>query len=180
MAKDYSIECAPPYNSEADHSRAAQVLSDLLMKIGDEGKDASVVLLVDDTTHEDKSFDFEAYGNWFRSKGFDPNLVAQESQIVDECDRLFDIIDFDKLDQKLSAELKANKYISQLFIAAWCLMRLGRIESGILDQDLQAERIVNILPESFRSGEEDSLAIIRATPYAEAANLINYIYIPEA
>jgi len=123
---------------------------------------------------------FDTYGNWLRSEGFNPDLVARESQIVSACDSLLSNVDYDKLNSSLADELQTKKYTSQLFIAAWCLMRLGYIENDVLDPELQAKQIVNILPESFRQGEEESLEIIRATPFAHAADQIDYIYIAEA
>lgn len=173
----YSIECAQSY-SVADHSETAIQLRLILSKLRNESKDASLVALVDDTTYEDKAFNFDQYANWLSSEGFTPDLVARESQIVDACDALREQIDFTKLEAELAAELApVDSYNSQLFIAAWCLVRLAYIESAAFDPSLQAEKLINILPASFKPGEDQSLAIIGATPYFKAVDKIEYVFV---
>lgn len=183
MPNYYSIEFAQPYDNEPtnNYPAGALALQSLLTRTREEGKGASLVALVDDTTYEDKDFDFNKYANWLHSEGFDPDLVAMESQILPVCDELFNHIDFAQLNPELAEKLQSDqKYISELTIAAWCLLRLGLLESDAFDPALQAEKLMNILPASFKPTEDGSLEIIRATPYASAADRIEYTFIPDA
>jgi hypothetical protein len=175
-----SIECAPPYEEGNRHEIFAQALRGLLHQVSESGEEASIVQLVDDETYQDNTFDFDGYADWLRSNGFKPDLVARESQIVDACDDVLGVIDYTKLRPKLGSILRSrDKYISQLFIAAWCLIRLGYLQNDQFDPSFQAEKLINILPTAFKPGEDDSLAIIRATLYADAADKIEYIFLGE-
>lgn len=110
-----------------------------------------------------------------------PNLIARESQITTACDTLLANIEYEKLSPDLATKLRSHGvYSSPLFIAAWCLLRLGYIEDESFDPALRANRLVNILPESFKSGEDESLRIIRSSTFAEAADKIDYIFIPDS
>jgi hypothetical protein len=136
---------------------------------------------VDDSSYEDKSFNFDQYSTWLHSKDFNPDFIARESQITTACDTLLDNIEYGKLSPDMANKLRSdNQYISPLFIAAWCLLRLGYIEDKSFDPALRANRLVNILPESFKPGEEESLAIIRATAFSVAADKIDYIFISDS
>jgi hypothetical protein len=182
MPKAYSIECAQPYDStDTSHTASAIALRDLLSRVSKSGEDASVVVLVNDKTYPDHSYDLDSYASWLQSNGFEPDVVARESQIVEACDSLLQIVDFSRLTLETAATLQSDeKYTSQLFIAAWCLVRLGYLQSERFNPELQAEELVNILPLAFKAGEDQSLDIIKATHYAEAADKIEYIFIPQA
>ena len=181
MLKDYSIECAQPYgNEDGEHMPFAVALRRFLNEVQARGQTASLVALVDDKTFPDASFDFGSYAGWLSANGFAPDLVARESQIVDACTRVLESISYDALEPALAKALQSEqKYISQLFVASWNLLRLGYIKLDFFRADLQAKRLVNILPASFKPGEIESLQIIRATPYKDAAIRIEYSFIPE-
>ncbi len=176
----YSIECSQPYSDNPlNHNATKAALEGLLKRIQREGATASLVALVDDTTHENPDYDFDNYARWLHTNGFEPDSVAHESAIRPASDQLLNAIDFTKLNSETASALQSeNKYTSQLFIAAWCLLRLGYIEDNSFDKSLQAEKLVNVLPLSFKEGEEQSLDIIRATPFAEAVDKIEYIFVP--
>lgn len=176
---NYSVECAQPYDNQDDHSAFAKTLRAFLDHVQETGQTASTVVLVDDRSYPDHSFNFDTYSSWLHANGFEPDVVARESQITEACDQVLDVIDFKKLKPELAAELQSeNKYISQLFIASWCLIRLGYIQNPAFNPALQGERLVNILPITFKPGEEDSLEIIRATTFRGAADRIDYTFIP--
>jgi hypothetical protein len=40
-----------------------------------------------------------------------------------------------------------------------------------------SSRVANVLPESFREGEEESIRIISSTPFAQAISQVEYTYI---
>jgi hypothetical protein len=180
MPKNYSVECAQPYENSGNYEAFAVTLRGLLQQIHQHSQTASIVLLVDDVTYPRKDFNFDKYASWLRENGFEPDFVARESQITEACDKVLQAIDVSKLKPELAVALQSEeKYISQLFIASWCLVRLGHIRVESFSSELQAERLVNILPTSFKPGEDESLEIIRATPYGKAAENIDYIFVPE-
>ncbi|MGB4758950.1 MAG: hypothetical protein WBP26_02740 [Candidatus Saccharimonadales bacterium] len=183
MSRDVSIEYAQPYENATEASDAAGVaaLHQTLGILAANGETHSLVSLVDDTTHESEgSYDYDAYGKWLQTKGFEPELVARESEIKEVCDSLLAMLDQAKLPQELQESFaQGNTHVSPLFIASWCLMRLGYIQhETVLPESLQAKKLVNILPESFKPDEDLSLAIIAASPFAEATQKIEYIFIP--
>jgi hypothetical protein len=177
--KDVSIECAKAYSKGSGDHAALQALREKLERIGSENKSHSTVLLVDDVTYEDKTFDFDEYADWLKIAGFGDAEIYRESQIKDSSDEVRGLIDFSLLSPEVTDSLQHNRYTSPLFIASWFLLRLGRIEDQGFPAHLRAERLYNILPESFKPGEDQALEIIRATPYAQATENIEYQFISE-
>jgi hypothetical protein len=178
MPKDYSIECAKAYASNEGDEASLVTLGKLVRQLSEENKTFSLVLLVDDVTYPDKTLDFDAYAKWLEGGGYPQATVFRESQITPACDELLASIDYTKLSPKLANKLRSEAgYISQLFIASWCLMRLGYLENPEFGEDLRAQQLVNILPADFKPGEEESLEIIRATQFSSAVDQIEYQFI---
>ena len=69
---------------------------------------------------------------------------------------------------------RKKKYPCSLFIASWYLLRIGKIESPMFPKELVAEKLINILPESFKPFEEKALEIIRSTKYSDLIDKIDY------
>ena len=169
--KDYSIECAKDYKSNEANEVLIAELKSLKSKLASEGKTFSQVLLVDDTTFTDKSYDLNNAVSWLDSAGLQPEVVFRESQLKDACDEVLKIIDFDKLDPMLAEQLQGDKkyHNPSLYLAAWYLVRLGRLKHDQCSEDGCANNLINILPTSFEQDDGDALEIVKATPYSEAA-----------
>ena len=144
--KDYSIECAKDYKSSESDKVLLSELKALKANLTDEGKTFSQVLLVDDTTFTDKSYDLNNAVSWLDSAGLQPEVVFRESQLKEVCDEVLKVIDFDMLDPALSEQLQGeNKYNNpSLYLAAWYLVRLGRLKHEQCSEDGCANNLINI------------------------------------
>lgn len=171
--KDLSIEYAHIYTN--NHIGEEQILS--LKILGElKSEEASLVVLVDDYSFPDPSFDYEVFTNWLSDQGFRPDLVFRESQLIPVCDDVLKVVDDEVLKNQIVDYVKAKKYPCSLFIAAWYLLRLGHIYSPLFPERLSSKKLVNILPTSFKPFEDKALEIIEATPYRESVSKIEHRY----
>lgn len=173
--KEYSIECAPPYEAGSNTSSFLEALSLFLKQ--NETNEASLVLLVDDVSYPSKTFDFDTYANWLGDNGHPEAHVYRESQFVTPYQEVRDLIDESQLPSELATRLHNNTCTSSLFIASWFLIRLGFLTSPIFPPELCAEKLYNIVPAHFKGGEDEALELIKATPYKEALGRIAHRFI---
>jgi hypothetical protein len=162
--KDYSIEYAHIYtNSEIDTEQKKSL--DILEKIKNEesNKELSFVVMIDDYSFPDPTFNYDSFLSWLGDKGHSPDLVIRESQLIPVCDIVLSLIGDMKLKNQITSYIQSKKYPCSLFIATWYLLRLGKIEHNIFPDDLVAKRLINILPKSFAPFEEKGLEIIIST-----------------
>lgn len=171
--KEVSIEYAHIYTN--NHIGEEQLLS---LKILGELKDenASLVVLVDDYSFPDPSFDYELFSEWLAEEGFQPDLVFRESQLIPVCDDVLKIVEDEVLKNQIVDYVKAKKYPCSLFIAAWYLLRLGHIQSPLFPETLVAKKLISILPTSFKPFEDKAQEIIASTQYRESVSKIEYRY----
>ena len=175
-----SVEYAHIYTNQHisdEHQLSVKVLGKVRESILAEGNTISLVVMVDDYSFPDPTFDYGSLSEWLDSQGFKPELLFRESQLIPMCDEVIGLIEDEKLKAQITDYVKAKKYPCSLFIAAWYLLRLGRIESQLFPSKLRSEGIYNILPESFKPFEDKGLEIIKATKFAYAANLIRYEFL---
>lgn len=171
--KEASIEYAHIYTN--NHIGEEQIFSlEILGELKNE--EASLVVLVDDYSFPDPSFDYDVFTNWLSDQGFRPDLVFRESQLIPVCDDVLKVLEDEVLKNQIVDYVKAKKYPCSLFIAAWYLLRLGHISSPLFPKDLKAKRLINILPSSFRPFEDKALEIIKATKYRESVSKIEHRY----
>jgi hypothetical protein len=180
MVRDYSVECALPYTVDLESKREkfSLAFSGIAKQIQESGKTYSRVLLVDDVTN-DAGTDYNLTAYTEASTGGYGSLVMRESMLSDLSDEVFA-----KLQGSLSAEELAELktefgYASSFYIAVWTLVRLGYLTHPDFPADQVSEKIVNVLPESFRKGEEKSLEILRKTEFPQAAEQVEYIFVDE-
>lgn len=181
MSADVSVEYAHIYTNQhinEEHDLSVKVLSDIVKTHGNQGKGISLVVMVDDYSFPDPSFDYDSFILWLDAQGFKPDLLFRESQLIPVCDQLIGLIQQEKLKSQLTDYIKAKKYPCSLFIAAWYLLRLGKLESTSFPAHLCAPRLINILPESFKPFEDKALEIIRATSYSDTESNIEYNFFP--
>jgi hypothetical protein len=177
MAVDLSIEYAHIDTNQHigdEHQLAIDILSELVGEARQAGRSTSLVVMVDDYSFPDPSFDYTEFGHWLSQKGYRPDLIFRESSLIPICDQVLAEVGDQKLKRQLTDYIKSKKYPCSLFIAAWYLLRLGRISSPLFDAQLVATRLVNILPASFKPFEDQGLDIIRSTRWADAADNIDY------
>ena len=140
-------------------------------------KSFSLEILVDDYSFPDPTFDYEFFDSWLSKKGFKPDLVLRESQLIPVCDVVVRSMQNAKLYKENVNYIKSKKYPCSLFIAAWYLLRLGYIKNMIYPEELIVTKLHNILPISFKPFEDKGLEIIKNTVFTGAEKMIEYTYI---
>lgn len=173
----YSIECIKEYNSDAKDFLLVQSLNQTISNLGIDESEFTVTCLIDDLTYQVKNFDFNNYGLWMAKQGVLNCSLFYESWLTAMSNQLLGKLDLSAISQKLIFHKDNNvKYASPMFIATWFLARLGYIDCGGYDI-MQAERLINILPSSFKIGENQAIQIIAASELSIANEQIQYIYV---
>jgi len=172
--KKNSIEYAHIYtNSKIDQEHLVS-----LKELGKvyENND-SLVVMVDDYSFPDPTFDYDSFINWLGYNGYKPHLILRESQLIPLCDQVIKLVKDIKLKKELIAYIKIKKYPCSLFIAAWYLLRLGKLEYSVFPKQEYSENLINILAESFKPFEDRAIEILSATKYKDVVSNIKNIYI---
>ena len=174
---DFSIEYAHIYSNQRFGDEQKLSL-DILSKVKSEFKDKniSLVVMVDDYSFPDPSFNYTDFLKWLKSQGYLPDAVLRESQLIPICDNLFTKIQNTNLREELYNYIKSKKYPCSLFIATWYLIRLGYLESNFFRKELIAKYLINILPISFKPFEDKAMEIIKSTNFMDAAEKIENRY----
>ncbi len=174
-----SIEYAHIYtnqNISEEHELSISLLREFMANDPNEDT-ASLVVMIDDYSFPDPSFDYSSFSDWLIENNFKPDLMVRESQLIPECDAVLSLIEDESLKKQLTEYIKLKKYPCSLFIAAWYLIRLGKIDATYYPIELVADRLLNILPESYKSFEDKGLEIISSTPYRDCIDKIGYNFI---
>lgn len=174
--KKISIEYAHIYTNDKvgeDHELSLRLLTEL--EKGNK-EDYSLVVMVDDYSFPDPSFDYNELGDWLGERGFKPDLMIRESQLIPVCDDVVRLVRDEKMREEITGYVKAKKYPCSLFITSWYLLRLGYVSSPSFNKELVAEKLINILPESFKPFEDKALEIIESTEFASAKDQIENKY----
>lgn len=175
-----SVEYAHIYTNQhisEEHQLSVDVLREATATLKSENKDVSLVVMIDDYSFPDPSFDYASFTLWLAGQGFKPDITFRESQLIPVCDQVLGLISDDKLKLQITDYVKAKKYPCSLFIAAWYLLRLGKLESPMFPAELRSDDLLNILPESFKPFEDKGLEIIAATPYEDCVKRIRYNFL---
>jgi hypothetical protein len=177
MRNDLSVEYAHIYTN--NRIGEEQKLSlDILDSVRSENakKRISLVVMVDDYSFPDPSFDYKNFVGWLRDQGFQPDMVLRESQLIPACDIVLELIHDQNLKDQICDYVRAKKYPCSLFIATWYLLRLGCITHSAIDNAVIARRLINILPISLKPFEDKALEIISVTQYSEVIERIENRY----
>lgn len=171
--KDISIEYSHIYaNSEIGEE---QELSLKVLGSVRESRE-SLVVMVDDYSFPDPTFDYDYFTSWLADHGHRPDLVMRESQLIPLCDQVLSMLQNDDLKDEIVSYIKTKKYPCSLFIASWYLLRLGKLSHPGFPESEYANRLVNILPESFKPFEDKGFEIIVATPHSGCVDKIENRY----
>ncbi len=177
---DVSVEYAHIYTNQKigdEHRLSLRRLGEIRRNLTEHKRSYSLVIMVDDYSFPDPTFDYDKFINWLAQNGHRPDVVIKESSLRETCDELLEIITDGTLQDDLKRYVREKKYPCSLFIAAWYLLRLGHLKSDIFDVANQAKTLVNILPTSFKPYEAKGLNIIKNTPFFEAVNDIQYEFL---
>ncbi len=171
--KKISVEYAHIYTNSKiseEHELSLQVLKEL------DTSESSLVVLVDDYSFPDPTFDYVEFTHWLSENGHQPDIVMRESQLMPVCDQLLQVMDDSDLKREIIQYIQTKKYPCSLFIAGWYLLRLGVLKDSSFPDFEVCENLINILPESFKSFEDKGIEIIKASPYADKVNNIENRY----
>lgn len=174
-----SIEYAHIYTNQQiseEHETSVALLREY-MASGSNNRRYSMVIMVDDYSFPDPSFSYDDLATWTSSQGFPPDLLIRESQLIPQCDEVLKLIEDKKLKKQLTNFITSHKYPCSLFIAAWYLLRLGKISAPYFPAELVGDELLNLLPESFKQFEDKALEIIGATPHRTCVEKIGYQFI---
>ncbi len=174
-----SIEYAHIYTNQhitEEHELSVSILRDFMANESNNDT-SSLVVLVDDYSFPDPSFSYDHFSNWLQQQGFKPELMLRESQLIPECDLVLTMIENNKLKQQITEYIKAKKYPCSLFIAAWYLVRFGKIPATYFPESLKADRLLNILPDSFKPFEDKAIDILSNTEFRACVDNIGYKFI---
>jgi hypothetical protein len=178
--KNISIEYAHIYTNQdiAEEQRISlDILKKLKYKEGLNNTLLSLVIMIDDYSFPDPSFDYAEFSEWLHVEGFAPDLIIRESMLIPLCDQVVAKITDVNLKEELIEYVKSKRYPCSLFIAAWYLLRLGCLSAEFFPKELVGEQLINILPKSFKPFEEKAFAIIRAIePWMNRLTLIENRY----
>lgn len=177
--KDISVEYAHIYTNDkidTEHAASLTILNDIKTSEDHAGKTLSLVVMVDDYSFPDPSFNYDEFIGWLNDNNLKPDITFRESQLIPVCDEVIKLIYDEKLKNQLTDYIKTKKYPCSLFIAAWYLVRLGCLSYQLFDGQFAAKQLLNILPESFKPFEEKAIEIIGSTPFADRVKDIQYEY----
>lgn len=176
--KKYSVEYAHIYTNESsskEHDICIEILREVTGNI--QNGEVSLVVMVDDYSFPDPSFDYGVFFWWLLEEDVHPNVTIRESQLIPHCDTVIKLIQNEKLQLQIRDYIvSSRKYPCSLFIATWYLIRLWQIPSILIPTTETAENLINILPESFRPFEEKGFEIIKNTPYQNLLEKIENRY----
>ncbi len=178
--KDLSIEYAHIYTNDKigkEHQTSLEELKKITEEAKSGGQSVSLVILVDDYSFPDPTFDYDNFSAWLTDNGFKPDIIFRESQLIPVCDEVLKHLQDDQLREQLNDYIKSKKYPCSLFIAAWYLLRLGFLEYPTFSKDLQAKELINILPESFKPFEDKGIEIISKTDFENPEKSVKHRYI---
>jgi hypothetical protein len=173
--KDVSIEYAHIYTNSRiseEHELSLKELDAI------REQSESLVVMVDDYSFPDPTFDYGTFTAWLSEKGHTPNVVMRESQLIPLCDDTLRLMPDGKLKTEMIEYIKAKKYPCSLFIASWYLLRLGKLTHSDFPKEEYAERLINILPESFKPFEDKAIDIITSTEHRDVVSSIRNVYLP--
>lgn len=176
--KDYSIEYAHIYTNQ-DIDLEKEFSTGILNNFFNQNLNTScsLAVMVDDYSFPDPSFDYQKFNTYLSDKGYVPDIMIRESQLIPVCDILLSLINDKKLKHHISKYIiKNKKYPCSLFIASWYLLRLGNIQHPIFDIEFSAKNLINILPESFKPFEEKAFDIIKSTQFHLSVSCIQNKY----
>ncbi len=174
---DISIEYAHIYTNkgvEEEQKLSLEILGGVKQKLAQNNQTFSLVILVDDYSFPDPTFSYKEFSTWLSRQGYTPDFILRESQLTPICGDVLSKMDKGKLRDSLIEYTQEKKYPCSLFIAAWYLLRLGCLEHEFFKSELQAKKLLNILPTSFKPYEDKGLEIIGSTPYADMVPNIEY------
>ena len=115
-----------------------------------------------------------------------PSFWAFEADLIQNAETLIEHITSPKLKKEYRKYVdNRNKYPCSLLAAAWYLTRLGRLghngvirssDGGFVEEYIPADRLINFLPESYKSVEERIIHLIKNSDFSEEIDNIQDLF----
>jgi hypothetical protein len=143
------------------------------------------IVFIDDYNSKKTITSSEEVLKFLADQGVEPKFWAYEGDLVVNAEKLLSMLTNNKLrDQYFKYIQKHNKYPCSLLAASWYLTRLGRLDptgvikssKGQVSDFTPADRLINILPRSYRSTEERILKLICNSEFSHDVNIIQDLF----
>ena len=135
--KEISIEYAHIYTNDKigkNQKLSLKILSTISKQ------NTSLVVMVDDYSFPDPTFDYDKLIKWLTKEGFRPDVIIRESQLIPLCDEVVRLIQDKRLKEEILSYIYSKKYPCSLFISAWYLLRLGHLHNVIFNSRFFAKK----------------------------------------
>ena len=180
MSKKYSIEYSHIYVTQAfgpEQLKSLELMKSREIELLQEGHSIARHVLIDDystATGLDR-FDETAYFDQLKSNDANPDVVVLESAFTEACEELVSKITDKSIRKSLLSYYETRKkWPCSLCVATWYMMRLGNIPYN--KADLASDQIISILPDRFKTPEEEAIDIIAASEFKDSISDIEVIF----
>lgn len=182
---DYSIEYSHIYTNEAfsnEHKQSVAKLKNYLPQL--EGKSVDKVVFIDNYNSTEHLLDIDRFLQSIKEEGVTHDYYVFEADMAPYKDMLLDVIENDKIRREYDRYITNKDKIPCSFMTAvWYLIRLGffPLNDGIIHgknstEFLPARKVINVLPERFRSVELKALELVGSTKYGESIKDIDFLF----
>lgn len=183
----YSVEFFHIYSDEEigpEHIGSLDFLEELKEALP---VDADLTILIDNYNAAYVKTPQEEIMGFLASRGESPTYWAYEGDLLRSAEVLMANITNRKIHKSYRQYIdKRNKYPCSLLAATWYLIRMGRLSpEGVIRSSLTgqlvsdftpAERLINILPASYRPVEEKIRALIAGSAFASDVHMIQDLF----
>ena len=111
--KDVSIEYAHIYTNtkvDEEHQTSVNILHDVVESLHKRNQSTALVILVDDYSFPDPTFNYDELIQWLSGRGYKPDLMFRESQLIPLCDLILTKLNDYKLKGNIVDYIKNKKY----------------------------------------------------------------------
>lgn len=184
---DHSIEYFHIYTDEVISGRHQTGLEYLRTIEKTWSFDYNRVILIDNYNPVEHRLTATDVLKHLKKEGMMPHHWAYEGDLIRNAEVLLEAVTNAKLKKQYLNYIKKNgKYPCSLLTATWYLTRLGYLDpKGIIKSSkpwrgkyVPAKRLLNLLPEDYKSVEERARAIILKSEFAEAADKVQDLFYP--
>jgi len=182
---DYSIEFAHIYTNESfsqEHIKAVEILREKELELKDKRLSYVKLVMIDNYNPSDHILNIDNFFQDLKKVGGNSDAFIFEADLVQYKDFALDLMS-KRHENSYRKYIKENGKIPCSFlIYVWYMIRLGIIEIKVgsqihlLNKDLntiKGEKIINILPERYKSVEKKAMEAIKKSDVNE--KILNHI-----
>lgn len=89
IKKDVSVEYAHIYTNNKineEHELSLKVLGTIKKRLQQKSQSMVFTVLIDDYSFPDETFNYEKFSLWLSARGYKPDVIFRESQLIPLCD----------------------------------------------------------------------------------------------